>query len=163
MNIINSGWLPALLASILLLTACTTNSITDDNQISLVSGALSYHIADDKKRDEVNPLGAFEVGKTQCGAYDNSRLKKSNSYYCFYRWLNYAIENTPITLTSKSGGVYYDSQSGYQSSLRSVFSLGVRSYLSKKLWVDLDYMPQSLVGKTDVASLIFGYVIGGTK
>ena len=163
MKIINSRWLPAFLILIMLVffTGCT--SIKHKHKhTSIVGGALSYHNTSAKKDGE-NPLIGLEVGNTQCGAYDNSRLKPSTSYYCSYRWLNLQIPNTPIALTSKAGLAYYDNKSGYPSDLKIIGSLGARAYLSKRLWLDLDYLPQSLINdkKSDITTLTFGYRLDG--
>lgn len=141
------------------LSACTNLQPT-----AVVTGAISKHIKDDKQRDEINPLLAVEFNNhIRCGIYDNSRLKPSASVFCTEEWLDYATPSTPITLTSKVGLAYYDNKSGYPSSFKPIFAVGSRLNINRQLFVDLDYMPQSLIGKTDVASLTVSYRFGGMK
>ncbi len=141
------------------------SSCTQLQPTAVVSGAISKHINDDQKRDEINPLLALEFkDKIQVGLYDNSRLKPSNSLYVHYRWLNYQPSFAHgIALTSKVGAALYDNQSGYEYSLKPIISLGARYPLPKKLFIDLDYMPSRFIDKGDVFTLSIGYRFGDDK
>ena len=131
---------------------------------AVVSGAISKHVNDDQKRDEINPLLALEFNnKIQIGMYDNSRLRPSNSLYASYRWLNYKVAKLPVHITSKAGAALYDNQSGYDYSLKPITSLGMRYHFPEKLFIDIDYMPSRFIDKGDVFALTFGYQFGGVK
>ena len=115
-----------------------------------------------KLRDEENSLLAFEVGKTLCGGYDNSRIRESYSLFCSYRWLDYQpLAVLPLSFNSKVGASLYDNQSGYNWSLKPIGSIGARLHTSDKTFMDFDYMPGTLLGGTDIATVTFGYSLRG--
>lgn len=163
MKIINLRWLPAALL-LLLFAMELASAKTSIYPTSIVTGAISKHINDDKNRDEINPLIALEFNKKyQFGIYDNSRVRQSYSIYGHYRWLHYKVPTLPLHITSKVGAALYDNNSRYDYSLKPIGSLGARIYFDKRLFADIDYMPASLFDQGDVLALTVGYNFGGEK
>ena len=131
----------------------------DANDISIVSGALSHHVNTDRKLDGENPLLGISSGNVECGVYDNSRIRPSNSYYCRTMWYKKKVLMDDLYITSKGGIAYYDSKSNYKGTVKVIGSVGARKHVTKDTYIDVDYAPGNLFGNTGVVSLTIGTIL----
>lgn len=126
------------------------------SEISVVTGAITQHTNTDEIKDGLNPLLGVESGTVQCGAYDNSRIRTSRSYYCTSKWYKRQVGIIDSEFNSKVGLAYYDDDSGYKSYVTPMATMGLRKRF-KGGWVDLDYAPGEMMSHSGVLALTVGF------
>jgi len=137
-----------------LLTSCAHIQPT-----AIITGAISKHLGSSVDRDEKNPLLGVEFNNNiELGVYDNSRIKTSSSIYGSYKFMNRKTPFKPIRLTMKAGVSLYDNQSGYNFDLKPFVSIGGRIYWHKKQFIDIDYLPSSILNSGgDLVTITYGH------
>ena len=116
------------LIAIIILLALYSTAQAD----AIIIGGISKHHGYVTEQDEVNPLIGYEWGNYQCGAYDNSRMKISYSYYCGRLLFQKNIFRV------SAGASLYDGMSGYSAKLKPFFGVGLRFRLpANKVFLDV--------------------------
>ena len=97
------------------LAGCSTVRAPD---VAVLNG-VSKHL-DKSGKDSSNPGIGARWGAYEVGAYDNSRVYKSNSYYVSRR-----VWETPHTFADV-GVSYYDGQRNYDEKVLPIANVGVK-------------------------------------